>query len=84
MRDSRMAPSGIAGILATVLLAVIGLLMVALPKKMVGFQIWTQKTLMDAQYIPGRKTERMMQLAGILVLLIALLAAYRVATKQAP
>jgi len=60
-------------IIAESVLFVLGVVMVLLPNAMVRFQVWTQRVLMKAQFIPSKRTYMAMRLIGVLLAVLALL-----------
>jgi hypothetical protein len=60
-------------IIAGSILIIIGGFMFVFTKAMVRFQIWSQRTLMGAQYIPSRRTYMAMQLVGVLLMVLGII-----------
>lgn len=57
-------------IIAESVLLILGGCMVLLPKEMVRFQVWTQRVLMNAQYIPSQRTYTVMRLFGVVLIVL--------------
>jgi len=57
-------------IIAESVLFVLGGVMVLFPNAMVRFQVWTQRVLMHAQYIPSKRTYTVMRLFGVLLFIL--------------
>jgi hypothetical protein len=60
-------------IIAELILLLIGAGMVLWPKVLVRFQVWSQRTLMGAEYIPSQRTYTAMRLTGVFLIFLSLL-----------
>jgi hypothetical protein len=70
-------------IFAELVLFLLGGFMAACPKVMVRFQIWIQRTLMGAQYIPSQRTYIAIRLLGVFLIVLGLVVAVGV-LRQLP
>ncbi len=59
-------------IIAESVLLILGGFMVLLPGPVVRFQVWTQRVLMNAQYIPSKRTYTVMRFFGVLLIILGL------------
>jgi hypothetical protein len=59
-------------IIAESVLFVLGAVMLLLPETVVRFQVWIQRVLMNAQYIPSKRTYTVMRLFGVLLVMLGL------------
>jgi hypothetical protein len=54
------------------ILMVIGGLYTVRPDLLLKFQVWTQRTIMGAKYVPSKKTYKIVRYFGILFLILGL------------
>ena len=59
-----------------IIFVVIGFLFLVKADLMLKFQIWTQKKIMDAKYIPGKETPVIVRAMGIVFLIIGIICLY--------
>jgi hypothetical protein len=57
-------------IIAGSILFILGGFMIVWPTTMVRFQVWTQRALMSAQYIPSQRTYTAIRIIGILLFIL--------------
>ncbi len=62
-------------LIAAAILLVIGGCMLLCTGAMIRFQIWSQRTIAGAQYIPSKRTYTLMRIVGAFLVLIAALVA---------
>ena len=60
-------------IIAALVLLIIGVIMVVWTKSMIRFQIWTQHTLMGAQYVPSQRTYTAVRVIGAFLVVLGIL-----------
>ncbi|MDP4020585.1 MAG: hypothetical protein Q8P58_00880 [Candidatus Adlerbacteria bacterium] len=73
-----MTPEVIPGFIVLLL----GGLMAMRPDLMMRFQIWTQKVIMSAQYIPSQRTYTIMRLMGVGIVVIGLAIIVGIVTES--
>lgn len=61
-------------IIVGVIFIIFGGLTVIYPSVLLRFQIWTQRVIMRAEYIPSRRTYTRVRIVGAFLLIIGLLA----------
>lgn len=59
-------------IIAGFILFILGGFMVVWPNTMVRFQVWSQRAIMGAQYIPSKRTYTVVRLIGVLLVILGL------------
>jgi len=62
-----------AKIIAPLILVIIGGFMVVCTKAMVRFQVWSQRVIMRAQYIPSQRTYAVMRVVGAVIVILGIL-----------
>ena len=62
-----------AKIIAPLILVIIGGFMVVCTKAMVRFQVWSQRVIMRAQYIPSQRTYTAMRIVGAVIVILGIL-----------
>ena len=62
-----------ANIIVGIFLLILGGLMALWTKVMVRFQIWTQRVIMGAQFIPSSRTFTVMRIIGAILAIIGVL-----------
>ena len=61
-------------IIPAVIFILFGGLSLIRPNLLLRFQIWTQKVIMNAQYIPSRRTYFVVRVMGVIFLILGILA----------
>ena len=62
-----------ANIIAAVVLVILGGFMVVCTRAMVCLQIWSQRTIMGAQYIPSERTYTAIRVVGVLLVILGII-----------
>ena len=62
-------------VIAELVLFILGVFMILCPKVLVRFQVWSQRVLMKAQYIPSQRTYTVVRIIGVLLVIIGLAVA---------
>ncbi len=60
-------------IIAAAILFIVGGFMLLFTHTMIRFQIWSQRVIVGAQYIPSKRTYKAMRITGLFLILIAIL-----------
>ena len=60
-------------IIAGFILLILGGFMVVFTHAMLRFQVWSQRTIMGAQYIPSKRTYKVMRIIGALLFILGLI-----------
>ena len=59
-------------IIAGFILFILGGCMIVWPTTMVRFQVWSQRVLMGAEYIPSKRTYTVIRFIGVLLIILGL------------
>jgi uncharacterized membrane protein YkgB len=59
-------------IIAGLILLILGGCMFVCTNAMVRFQVWSQRAVMGAEYIPSKRTYTVMRLIGVLLIILGL------------
>ena len=70
------------GVVAGFLVMVLGGMMAVRPDIMMRLQIWTQRVIMGAQYIPSKRTYKMMRFIGATVMVVGLAVIVGIITES--
>ena len=60
-------------IIAPLVLLILGGFMIVCTKAMVRFQIWSQRAIMGAQYIPSQRTYTVMRIVGVFLVILGII-----------
>ena len=58
-------------LIAVLILSLIGGFMIVCTRAMVRFQVWSQRVVMGAQYIPSKRTYIAMRIVGVFLIILA-------------